>query len=58
MIDDSFTEKTGEEIPDVGRFYDHAEGEFIWSQNLVYTDDQTGYPLGFRLNEKGRRDPD
>lgn len=55
VIDDSFTEKTGDEIPNVGRFYDHAEGEYIWGQNLVYTfytDDKTGYPLGFRLYEK------
>jgi SRSO17 transposase len=55
VIDDSFTEKTGDDIPNVGRFYDHAEGEYIWGQNLVYsfyTDDKTGYPLGFRLYEK------
>jgi SRSO17 transposase len=55
VIDDSFTEKTGDEIPNVGRFYDHAEGDYIWGQNLVYTfytDDKTGYPLGFRLYEK------
>lgn len=29
VIDDSFTEKTGNEIPNVGRFYDHAEGDYI-----------------------------
>ena len=56
VIDDSFTEKTGEQIPNVGRFYDHAEGDYIWGQNLVYTfytDHKTGYPVGFRLYEKG-----
>lgn len=55
VIDDSFTEKTGEEIPNAGRFYDHADGDYLWGQNLVfsyYTDDKTGYPLGFRLYEK------
>jgi hypothetical protein len=55
VIDDSFTEKTGDEISNVGRFYDYGEGEFIWGQNLVYsfyTDDKTGYPLGFRLYDK------
>lgn len=54
-IDASFTEKTGEEIPKVGRFYDHTEGEFIWGQNVAYsfcTDDKTGYPVGIRLYEK------
>ncbi len=54
-IDDSLTEKTGEEIPEAGTFYDHADGEYIWGQNLVYsfyTDEKTGYPLGFRLYEK------
>lgn len=56
IIDDSLTEKRGDDIPNVGRFYDHAEGEHIWGRNLVYTsytDDKTGYPLGFRLYEKG-----
>jgi len=55
VIDDSFTEKTGDEIPNVGRFYDHADGDYIWGQNLLYsyyTDDKTGYPVGFRLYEK------
>ncbi len=37
VIDDSFTHKTGEEIPNVGRFYDHADGEYIWGSE----------PLGF-----------
>jgi hypothetical protein len=55
VIDDTFTEKTGDEIPNVGRFYDHADGEYIWDQNLVYSyynDDKTGYLVGFRLYEK------
>lgn len=55
VIDDSPTEKTGEEIPGIGRFYDHADGDYVWGQDLVYsfyTDDKTGYPLAFRLYEK------
>lgn len=55
VIDDSFTEKTGEDIPNVGRFYDHTDGDYLWGQNLVYTiytDHKTGYPVGFRLYEK------
>lgn len=36
IIDDSVTQRTGEELPGVGRFYDHSEGETAWGQNLVY----------------------
>lgn len=55
VIDDTLTEKPGEEIPKVGTFYGHGEGEFIWGQNLVYsyyTDDKTGYPPNLRRYEK------
>ena len=51
VIDDSVNQKTGEELPGAGRFYDHSEGETVWGQNLVYafyTDDKTSYPLVFR----------
>src|SRR5699024_7315930 len=52
ILDDSVTDKTGKELPGVGKFYDHAEGETVWGQNLVYAfyaDDKTAYPLAFRL---------
>jgi hypothetical protein len=52
ILDDSLTEKTGEDIPGVGTFFDHAEGDYVWGQDLVYsfyTDEKTGYPLAFRL---------
>ncbi len=52
ILDDSVTDKTGKELPGVGTFYDHAEGETVWGQNLVYAfyaDDKTAYPLAFRL---------
>jgi len=55
VIDDSVNQRTGEELPGVGRFYDHSEGETVWGQNLVYafyTDDKTSYPLTFRQYEK------
>jgi SRSO17 transposase len=54
IIDDSVNQKTGEELPGTGRFYDHAEGETVWGQNLVYafyTDDKTSYPLAVRQYE-------
>jgi hypothetical protein len=52
ILDDSVTDKTGKELPGVGKFYDHAEGETVWGQNLVYAfyaDDKTAYPLAFCL---------
>jgi SRSO17 transposase len=54
VIDDSVNQRTGEELPGVGRFYDHSEGETVWGQNLVYafyTDDKTAYPLTVRQYE-------
>ncbi|MFP9193996.1 transposase, partial [Natrialbaceae archaeon A-CW1-1] len=55
IIDDTFTHKTGEQIPNAGKFYDHTIRGYIWGQNLVYAlyaDEKTTYPLGFRLYEK------
>ena len=55
IIDDTFTHKTGENIPNAGKFYDHTIRGYIWGQNLVYAlyaDEKTTYPLGFRLYEK------
>ena len=55
IIDDTFTHKTGEKIPNVGKFYDHTVPGYIWGQNLIYAlyaDEKTTYPLGFRLYEK------
>ena len=55
IIDDSVTQRTGEELPGVGKFYDHSEGEPVWGQDLVYAfyvDDKTSYPLTVRQYEK------
>jgi len=52
IIDDTFTHKTGEKIPNVGKFYDHTVPGYIWGQNLIYADEKTTFPLGFRLYEK------
>ena len=52
ILDDSVNHKTGKELPGVGKFYDHAEGDTVWGQNLVYAfyaDKKTAYPLAFRL---------
>ena len=55
VIDDSVFQRTGEDLPGAGEFYDHTEGEPVWGQNVVYafyTDDKTSYPLMFRQYEK------
>ncbi len=55
ILDDTITEKAGDFVPGVGQFYDHAEGDTVWSQDLIYAlyaDDKTAYPLTFRLYEQ------
>ncbi len=59
ILDDTITEKAGDEVPGVGHFYDHAEGDTVWGQDLIYAfyaDDKTAYPLTFRLYEKQDED--
>ena len=54
IIDDTINQKAGDEVPGVGHFYDHAEGDTVWGQNIVYAfyaDEKTAYPLAFRLYE-------
>ena len=61
VIDDSVSQRTGEDLPGAGEFYDHTEGEPVWGQNLVYafyTDDKTSYPLAVRQYEKSDEDQD
>jgi SRSO17 transposase len=55
IIDDTFIHKTGEQIPNAGKFYDHTVPGYIFGQNLIYAlyaEEKTTYPLGFRLYEK------
>ncbi|PHQ42413.1 IS701 family transposase, partial [Halorubrum sp. C191] len=55
ILDDTITHKAGDEVPGVGHFYDHAEDDTVWGQDLIYAfyaDDKTAYPLTFRLYEK------
>jgi len=59
ILDDTITEKSGDEVPGVGHFYDHAEGDTVWGQDLIcafYADDKTAYPLTFRLYKKQDED--
>ena len=55
VLNDTITEKAGDEVPGIGRFYDHAEGDTIQGRDIVYAfyaDDKTAYPLTFRLYEQ------
>jgi len=59
ILDDTITEKAGDFVPGVGHFYDHAEGDTVWRQDLIYAfyaDDKTAYPLTFRLYEQQDKD--
>ena len=61
ILDDTITEKAGDEVPGVGHFYDHAEGDTVWGQDLIYAfyaDDKTAYPLTLRLYEQQDEDDD
>jgi len=55
ILDDTITDKAGDHVPGVGHFYDHAEGDTVWGQDLIYAfyaDHKTAYPLTFRLYEQ------
>jgi hypothetical protein len=55
ILDSTITEKAGDPVPGVGRFYDHAEGDTVWGQDLIYAfyaENKTAYPLTFRLYEQ------
>jgi hypothetical protein len=59
ILDDTITEKAGDEVSGVGHFYDHAEGDTVWGQDLIYAfyaDDKMAYPPTFRLYEKQDED--
>jgi len=48
ILDDTITEKVGVEVPGVGHFYDHTEGDAVWGQDLIYAfyaDDKSAYRL-------------
>jgi SRSO17 transposase len=52
IIDDSFLEKTGKHIPEVGIFYDPAQHRYILAHNLVtshYVTPGGSFPIGHRL---------
>jgi len=53
--DGTITEKAGNFVPGVSNFYDHAEGDTVWGQDLIYAfyaENKTAYSLTLRLHEK------
>lgn len=54
IIGDTITD-ADEETRDMGGFYDHADDDYTWKQNFVFTqyaDNKTTYPLVFRRYEE------
>ena len=54
IIDDTLLAHYGHAFEKCAKLYDHVSGTHIWAHNLVnlhYSDDQTDYPVDFRLWE-------
>lgn len=52
VIDDTLIEKTGKQIPEVGRFYDHGNGRYVLAHNIVtshYVTPRGCFPIGYKL---------
>ena len=58
VLDDTIFQKSGVFVPGICRFYDYAEGDTVWDQDLIYvfnafySDDTTVYLLTFCLYEQ------
>jgi len=53
-IDDTLLTHYGQHFDKIAYLYDHTQGCYVWAHNLVnlhYSDDQTDYPVDFRLWE-------
>lgn len=53
-IDDTLLTHYGKHFDKIAYLYDHTQGCYVWAHNLVnlhYSDDQTDYPVHFRLWE-------
>ena len=51
-IDDTLLKHYGEHFDQIALLYDPTEQRYVWAHNLVnlhYSDDQTDYPVAFRL---------
>lgn len=53
-LDDTLLTHCGKHFDKIAYLYDHTQGCYVWAHNLVnlhYSDDQTDYPVDFRLWE-------
>ena len=53
-VDDTLLTHYGQHFDKIAYLYDHTQGCYVWAHNLVnlhYSDDQTAYPMDFRLWE-------
>jgi hypothetical protein len=53
-VDDTLLPHYGKHFEKIAYLYDSTQGCYVWAHNLVnlhYSDDQTDYPVGFRLWE-------
>jgi len=53
-LDDTLLTHYGQEFEKIAYLYDSTQGCYVWAHNLVnlhYSDDQTDYPLSFKLWE-------
>jgi hypothetical protein len=53
-LDDTLLTHYGKHFDKIAYLYDHTQGCYVWAHNLVnlhYSDDQTDYPVDFRLWE-------
>jgi DDE superfamily endonuclease len=58
-IDDTLLTHYGKHFEKIAYLYDSTQGCYVWAHNLVnlhYSDDQTDYPVGFRLWEPAEID--
>jgi hypothetical protein len=58
-VDDTLLTHYGKHFEKIASLYDHTQGCYVWAHNLVnlhYSDDQTDYPVYFRLWEPAATD--
>ena len=51
-VDDTLLTHYGQQFDEIAKLWDHVEDRYVWAHNLVnlhYSDDQTDYPVFFRL---------
>ena len=58
-LDDSLLKHYGEKFEKIAKLWDHVSQSYVWAHNLVslhYSDEQTDYPVNYRLWEPANLD--